>query len=92
MKFALAAITLLAAATMVNTVAMAQKMNADDMKWINQCIDDNKGAKVKPEVVRAYCQCMNDLMDDNDTQSVTQWEKTHKAEMATCDKKSGWDR
>jgi hypothetical protein len=25
--------------------ASAQKMNADDMKWINQCIDDSKGER-----------------------------------------------
>ena len=32
------------------------------------------------EVVLKYCTCMNNKMSDNETQSITQWEKTHVAE------------
>ena len=36
-------IILLAVGTlMASKPALAQKLNADDVKWINQCIDDNK--------------------------------------------------
>jgi hypothetical protein len=69
--------------------ASAQKMNADDVKWVNACIDDNKGG-AKPDVVRKYCMCMNEKMDDNETKSITQWEKSHPKERAACDKESGW--
>jgi hypothetical protein len=70
----------------------AQKMNADDLKWVNKCIDDNQGQPGgTPAVVRAYCMCMNEKMSDNETQSITQWEKTHVAERKACDKQAGWN-
>src|SRR5262249_52275397 len=62
----------------------------DDAKWIAQCVSDNKNAKVPVEVITKYCTCMNNKMDDNETQSITQWEKTHKAEREACDKEAGW--
>ena len=45
-----------------------------------------------PEVVAAYCSCMNGKMSSDETLSVTAWEKTHPTEMAACDKESGWDK
>ena len=65
---------------------------ADDAKWVAQCINDNKDAKVSIEVITKYCTCMNNKMDENETKSITQWEKTHPNEMAACDKESGWDK
>jgi hypothetical protein len=81
-------VVLVAASVMASSAAFAQ-LNKDDVKWINQCIADNKGA-AKDEVIRKYCMCMNEKMDDNETKSITQWEKTHAAERAACDKESGW--
>ncbi len=62
----------------------------DDVKWINQCVADNKDQGVKESVVLAYCTCMNNKMDDNETKSITQWEKTHETERRACDRESGW--
>jgi len=90
MKFVAMAL-MLAGSALANSAALAQKMNADDLKWVNQCIADNKGG-ASDAIVRAYCICMNEKMDDNETRSITQWERTHKAEMAACDKQSGWTR
>jgi hypothetical protein len=88
MKYALALALLMIGAS---GAAWAQKMNADDVKWINQCIDDNKGeAGGTPQIVRGYCICMNEKMDDNETRSVTQWEKSHPAARKDCERKSGW--
>ena len=71
--------------------AFAQQMNADDMKWINQCINDNKGeAGGTPQIVRAYCVCMNEKMDNNETRSITQWEKANPRARRDCEAKSGW--
>ncbi len=80
---------LIATAAFAGGTAKAQKLNADDIKWINQCIDDNKGGAAA-EVIRKYCTCMNDKMDSNETRSITQREKTHPKERAACDKESGW--
>jgi hypothetical protein len=88
MKSATIAVLVLASLS-ASTAAFAQKMNADDVKWINQCIDDNKGGAAAA-VVRKYCMCMNDKMENNETQSITQWEKSHPKERAACDKEAGW--
>jgi hypothetical protein len=61
----------------------------DDVKWINQCVRDNKG-DAPDSVILKYCTCMNNKMSDNETQSITQWEKTHVAERKACDRASGW--
>jgi len=77
----------LAAACVV--VSAASAATTDDVKWINQCVNDNKGGAAA-EVVLKYCTCMNNKMSDNETQSITQWEKTHVAERKACDREAGW--
>lgn len=79
-------------ASMIATAPPAgAQLSADDVKWINQCIADNKNEKGATEqIVRKYCMCMNEKMDDNESQSITQWEKTHPKERAACDKEAGW--
>jgi hypothetical protein len=62
----------------------------DDVKWINQCVQDNKDEGAKAEVVLKYCTCMNNKMSDNETQSITQWEKVHVTERRACDREAGW--
>jgi hypothetical protein len=66
------------------------RADADDAAWIKKCVNDNKREGATPEVVAAYCACMNGKMSSDETQSITAWEKTHPAEMAACDKESGW--
>ena len=77
----------LTTACFIGTAAFAA--TTDDVKWINQCVNDNKGGAA-PEVVLKYCTCMNNKMSDNETQSITQWEKTHVAERKACDAEAGW--
>jgi hypothetical protein len=33
---------------------------------------------------------MNEKMDDNETRSISQWEKSNPRARAACDKESGW--
>jgi hypothetical protein len=33
---------------------------------------------------------MNEKMDENETQSITRWEKSHPAEPKACDKQARW--
>jgi hypothetical protein len=66
------------------------RADADDAAWIKKCVKDNKREGATPEVVAAYCACMNSKMSSDETLSITAWEKTHPAEMAACDKESGW--
>ena len=86
MKSAFAALVL-AASFFTSTAAFA--VTTDDVKWINACVKDNKGG-ASDEIILKYCTCMNEKMDNNETQSITQWEKTHATERKACDKASGW--
>jgi hypothetical protein len=81
--------TLLLLAALFVTANAAVATTTDDVKWINQCVKDNKG-DAAANVVLKYCTCMNNKMSDNETQSITQWEKTHVAERKACDKEAGW--
>lgn len=70
-----------------NSIAYA---DANDLRWIAKCLQDNANAEVATDVVVKYCTCMTKKMDKGETQSVTEWEKTHPAERAACDQESGW--
>lgn len=74
----------------VTVSGLAFAADADDAKWIAQCAKDNKDAGKPPEVVEKYCTCMNEKMGSNETQSISQWEKTHPNEEKECDAKAGW--
>ena len=86
MRYVIAA-SLVAMLGMSSSAALA---DADDVKWIAQCLKDNQDAKVDASIIQKYCSCMNNKMSSNETQSITQWEKTHPAERQACDKESGW--
>jgi hypothetical protein len=91
MKIVLTAGALVAACIGFSSIAMA---GADDAKWVAKCVSDNAGAKVSVEIISKYCTCMNNEMDNNETRSISTWEKTSdgKVAMAKCDKESGWDK
>lgn len=85
------AVLALVAACLASAPAFAQKMNADDVKWINQCLEDNRGETGgTPAIIRAYCVCMNEKMDANETRSITQWEKANPAARRACERQAGW--
>lgn len=86
MKINIAAMILLAFAA-ASGLALA---GADDAKWINQCIKDNKDEGAKDEVVRKYCECMNNKMDESETRSITEWEKKNPKARKDCEKQAGW--
>ena len=79
----------LAASVLASNSTFAQRLSADDVKWINECIDDNKDG-ARPPIIRKYCICMNEKMDNNETRSISEWEKTNPRARAACDKESGW--
>ena len=64
----------------------------DDAKWVARCLRDNQDAKAAVEVITKYCTCMNNQMDDNETLSISAWERTPpgKVAMRKCDRESGW--
>jgi hypothetical protein len=82
-------LTILMITGFIFATGSALAATTDDVKWINACVKDNKGDAAEAVVLK-YCTCMNNKMSDNETQSITQWEKTHVAERKACDKEAGW--
>jgi hypothetical protein len=89
MKAVLALVAVLSGLGIASVVTPA-RADSDDAAWIKKCVSDNRREGATPEVVAAYCSCMNGKMGSNETLSVTAWEKTHPEEMAACDKEAGW--
>jgi hypothetical protein len=71
-------------------ISSTARADADDAKWIAQCVKDNKDEGASAAVIKKFCTCMNDKMDDKEMKSVSEWEKSHKKEMKECEKASGW--
>jgi hypothetical protein len=57
---------------------------------VAKCIADNQSEGKPVEVLTKYCTCMNSKMSDDETKSITAWEKTHPDETKACDAASGW--
>ena len=79
-----------ALSTLVVMSAQPAMANADDAKWIGKCVAYNQDQGQTQGVIAAYCACMNDQMSEDETQSITEWEKSHKKEADMCSKKAGW--
>jgi uncharacterized protein YggL (DUF469 family) len=82
--------SLIAAAALLAGPAAWADTTEDDVTWINQCIADNKIAGAGADVVRKYCVCMNNAMDDDETRSISEWEKANPDAMKACDAEAGW--
>jgi hypothetical protein len=78
------------AATLISAPALAQRQSADDVKWITECVTDNKDEGQSAPVVLAYCTCMNNKMSNNETRSITQWEKANPRTSEACGREAGW--
>lgn len=89
MKTKLATLVALSALTAFLT-GPAAAQTTDDVKWINQCVADNKDEGQTQQVVLSYCTCMNNQMGNNETRSITQWEKANPRTMETCSNRAGW--
>lgn len=77
------------AAALATQPAFAQQ-NADDVKWITECVNDNKDEGQSAPVILGYCTCMNNRMSSNETRSITQWEKANPRAMEACARQAGW--
>ncbi len=88
MKATLATLFSLACMT-VGGAALAA--SPDDIKWVNQCVADSKGMGAREDVVLNYCICMVSKMSENETRSVTQWEKVNVTARNQCAAQAGWN-
>jgi len=47
------------------------RADADDAKWVAQCVKVTKDEGQTVEVITVYCTCMNNKMSSNETRSIT---------------------
>ena len=92
MKSLTIAAAMLFVAASAYAVKPALAATTDDVKWINQCVSDNKDEGQSAPVVLKYCTCMNNKMSNNETRSITQWEKANPNSQEACSKEAGWGR
>lgn len=81
---------LLLAALITSGCVTTSGGSADDRRWIQQCIRDNADEGASRRVVTAYCTCMVNRMSNNETRSVTQWERVNPRARRECSREAGW--
>ncbi|GGF88665.1 hypothetical protein GCM10007301_55770 [Azorhizobium oxalatiphilum] len=86
----LALVAALATLIPVTVTSVHAQQTSDDVKWITQCVSDNKDEGQTAPVVLTYCTCMNNKMSSNETRSITQWEKANPRTMEACSQEAGW--
>jgi hypothetical protein len=89
MKLRIGSLVLLAGFAAVFAAAPA-RADSDDVKWVGQCVSDNKDEGQAVQVIMSYCTCMNNKMSSNETRSITQWEKANPRAMEACATQAGW--
>lgn len=89
MKRAFTAAIVLAGIAIAAT-AVPARADSDDIKWIGQCVSDNKDEGQSVQTITAYCTCMNNKMSSSETRSITQWEKSNPRAMEACANQAGW--
>ena len=80
----------LAIAMLILVSGQAFATPEDDAAWIAQCEKDNAKEGAAAGTVTKYCSCMNNKMSEEEKKSVSEWEKTHQAEMKACEAEAGW--
>ncbi len=80
----------LAIAMLILVSGQAFATPEDDATWIAQCEKDNAKEGAAAGTVTKYCSCMNNKMSEEEKKSVSEWEKTHQAEMKACEVEAGW--
>lgn len=76
------AVILLAARTLLGSGG-AFAGTADNISWITRCMSDNKSEQgVSVDIA---FKCMNNKMSENETNSISTWEKATPNETKACD-------
>jgi len=77
------------AITALTVGGAAAQRQTDDVRWVNQCVRDSAGYNVSEQVKIMYYTCMVSKMSDNETRSVTQWERANPQARDDCARRAG---
>jgi len=84
----LAALCLLGALVTTWRVAAAE-LSAADIAWIDTCIADRKIERPDPAKLRKYCECMQQIVDDNQPFTVSELEHSYPPAHVMCHDAAG---
>ncbi len=75
--FKIAAALGILGAALFSSALHAAKLTAADRAWIDTCISQRKSSKETPAMLRKYCVCMQQIVEDNQPfENVTALERT----------------
>ena len=67
----------------------AAALSAADLAWIDKCIADRAIEQHEPAMARAYCACMQEIVEDNEPFTPIELERSYPPAHVVCMKKSG---
>ena len=67
----------LVAALLAAVPAAAAKLSAADLAWIDTCIADRQLERLDPAKLRKYCECMQEIVEDNEPFTVSELEHSY---------------
>jgi hypothetical protein len=84
---------LLLALTVVAAIALpaqaAPKLTAADRAWIDACVSDRKQTGRSAKMLRAYCVCMQEVVEDNQPLGITELERSYPPAHLACRRQAG---
>jgi hypothetical protein len=85
----LAMLCLLGALVTTGRIAAAADLSAEDIAWIDTCIADRKIEQLDPVKLRKYCECMQQIVDDNEPFTVSELEHSYPPADVMCHDAAG---
>ena len=79
----------LSLAALLNGPVTAAELSAADIAWIDKCIADRKIEQLDPVRLRKYCECMQQIVDDNEPFTVAGIEHSYPPAHAMCHDEAG---
>ena len=70
----------------------AAELSTADLALIDKCIADRAIEQHEPAMARAYCTCMQEIVEDNEPFTPTELEGSYPPAHVICMKKSGLAR
>jgi hypothetical protein len=76
-------------ALVVTAPGVAAELSAADLAWIDKCIADRKIEQLDPVKLRKYCECMHEIVDDNEPFTLSELEHSYPPAHVMCHDESG---
>jgi hypothetical protein len=79
----------LAGALLAAVPATAAELSAADLAWIDTCIADRMIEQLNPARLRKYCECMQEIVENNEPLTVSELEHSYPPAHVMCHDAAG---